>query len=46
MSTEDQPVTTASIVGIMQAMVAQMGDSVNINFNDINTIITSNNDSL
>ena len=46
MSNEDQPVTTASILEMMQAMVGQMRDSVSSNINDITTTITNNNDSL
>ena len=46
MSSEDQPVTTASILKMMQAMVGQMHDSVSRNLNDINNTITNNNDSL
>ena len=42
MSSEDQPVTTASILEMMQAMVGQMRDSVNSNVNDINLTITNN----
>ena len=43
MSNEDLPVTTASILEMMQAMVGQMRDSVSSNLNDINTTIINNN---
>ena len=46
MSEEDQPVTTASILEMMQAMVGQMRDSVSSNLNDINSTVTNNHDSL
>ena len=46
MSNEDQPVTTASILEMMQAMVGQIRDSVSSNLNDINSTITNNHDSL
>ena len=46
MSNEDQPVNTASILEMMQAIVGQMRDSVNSNINAINSTITNTNDSL
>jgi hypothetical protein len=46
MSNEDQPVTAASILEMMQAIKGQMRDSVNSSINGITTTITNNNDSL
>ena len=43
MSNEDVPVTTASILEMMQAMVGQMRDSVSSNLSDITTTIIITN---